>query len=160
MGNQGTPATRNCVQCGRSIAFDANVCQYCGHDYRAQAAAPAPHEKGALSIVGGILILIAGLIGIAMGAILLMISASDLDQYGLNLVSGTLEDILRVCGAILLIFGLIALMGGIFGAMRKHFALAILGGVFGLFCVSPYMIASVLALVGLILVAIARKDFD
>lgn len=24
---------RYCVNCGRSIPFDANVCPYCGHDY-------------------------------------------------------------------------------------------------------------------------------
>ena len=30
---------RNCVSCGRSISWDANVCPYCGHDYRAQAYA-------------------------------------------------------------------------------------------------------------------------
>jgi len=28
--------TRNCVQCGRPIAWDANVCPYCGHDFRVQ----------------------------------------------------------------------------------------------------------------------------
>jgi hypothetical protein len=27
---------RNCVSCGRSISWYANVCPYCGHDYRAQ----------------------------------------------------------------------------------------------------------------------------
>jgi predicted RNA-binding Zn-ribbon protein involved in translation (DUF1610 family) len=30
---------RNCVSCGRSISWDANVCPYCGHDYRAQVYA-------------------------------------------------------------------------------------------------------------------------
>jgi len=25
---------RYCVKCGRSIPFDANLCPYCGHDYR------------------------------------------------------------------------------------------------------------------------------
>jgi hypothetical protein len=35
--------TRNCVSCGRSIAWDANVCQYCGHDFRVQMA-PAHQE--------------------------------------------------------------------------------------------------------------------
>jgi hypothetical protein len=30
---------RNCVSCGRTISWDANVCPYCGHDYRAQVYA-------------------------------------------------------------------------------------------------------------------------
>ncbi|MDQ1371209.1 MAG: hypothetical protein QG582_123 [Candidatus Thermoplasmatota archaeon] len=33
-GQQGTAAPRNCVACGRAIAWDANVCPFCGHDYR------------------------------------------------------------------------------------------------------------------------------
>ena len=162
MGASGTPTTRNCVNCGRSIAWDANVCQYCGHDYRAQAAGPAPHEKGVLSLVGGIFILIAGLMGIFAGIVLLTINLDQLDQYGIDVAGATdiIEDILKVCGAIWLIFGLIALMGGAFGIMRKHFGLVILGGVFGLLCVGPYALGSILALVGLILVAVARKDFD
>jgi len=162
MGASGTPTTRNCVKCGRTIAWDANVCQFCGHDYRAQATAAAPHEKSVLSLVGGVFILIAGLMGIFAGIVLLTISLDDLDQYGVDVagVGDILEDILKICGAIWLIFGLIALMGGVFGIMRKHFALVILGGVFGLLCLGPYMLASLLALVGLILVAVARKDFD
>ena len=162
MGASGTPSTRNCVKCGRTIAWDANVCQFCGHDYRAQATAAAPHEKSVLSLVGGVFILIAGLMGIFAGIVLLTISLDDLDQYGVDVagVGDMLEDILKICGAIWLIFGVIALMGGVFGIMRKHFALVILGGVFGLLCLGPYMLASLLALVGLILVAVARKDFD
>lgn len=38
-------ASRNCVGCGRPIAWDANVCPYCGHDYRIQMAAPMPRNE-------------------------------------------------------------------------------------------------------------------
>jgi len=30
---------RSCVSCGRAIAWDANVCPYCGHDFRKGASA-------------------------------------------------------------------------------------------------------------------------
>jgi len=157
--------TRNCVKCGKSIAFDANVCPYCGHDYRAVMAGPvaAPHEKGMLSIVGGIMILIAGIMGLAIGGILFAINTNDFNQYGLGNLSGldsTIHNILMVCGAIFIILGIIAVVGGFFGVRRQHFGLVILGGVMGLFCIGPYGLASLLALVGLILVAVARKDFD
>lgn len=153
--------TRNCTSCGRAIAWDANVCQYCGKDFRVEAAKP-PHEKTALSIVGGILILVAGIIGLGMGGILLAIDVDQLADYGLDVagVSGIIEDILTVCGIILVVLGLIAALGGFFGVMRKHWGLAILGGVIGLFIISPYMIASLLSLIGLVLVAISKKDFD
>jgi hypothetical protein len=154
------------VKCGKSIAFDANVCPYCGHDYRAVMAGPAavaPHEKGVLSIVGGILILISGIMGLAMGALFMAINTSDFNRLGLGSVSGlsdTLHNILLVCGAIFIILGLIAVVGGIMGVRRKSWGLAVLGGVLGLFILTPYMIGSLVALVGLILVAVSKKDFD
>lgn len=162
MGSEG--GSRRCVSCGREIPMDANVCQYCGHDYRVQAGPAMPKEKSVLSLVGGILILIAGLMGLAMGGILLMAAGNvdTLTDWGVDVagVGDMLEDILTVCGAIFIVLGLIAVLGGFFGVMRKHWGIVILGGVLGLFVLGPYMLGSLLALVGLILVAISKKDFD
>ncbi len=161
--------TRNCVQCGKSIAFDANVCPYCGHDYRAVMAGPAaapPHEKGFLSIIGGILILISGIAGLAIGGILVAININDISIVDLGSVGDQVNTFLKVCGAIFIILGVLALIGGIFGAMRKHWGLAILGGIMGLIATAPFFfggylaIIPILPLIGLILVAVAKKDFD
>jgi hypothetical protein len=149
MGNQGTPATRNCVQCGRSIGLDANVCPYCGHDYRALAQAPAK-KKGVLPVVGGVLVIIAGLVEIISGAILVS-GGSFIGGYDLGTGVG---DILTICGVIWVILGLVAILGGIFAVMRKHFGLAILGAILGL---GGYFI---FALIGIILIAVGREDFD
>jgi hypothetical protein len=155
--------TRNCVSCGRAIAWDANVCQYCGHDFRAPAAAP-PHEKTVLSIVGGILILIAGIMGLAMGAIFIVASdnVDTLTDWGVDVagVGDMVSDILLACGIIVIVLAIIVLLGGFFGVMRKHWGLVILGGVLGLLLIGPYMLASIFSLIGLILVAVSKKDFD
>jgi hypothetical protein len=138
------------------------VCQHCGHDYRV-AAGPVKHEKSVVSMLGGIFILIAGLMGVVTGAILMAIDVNDLGDYGISGLSDMadmLEDILTVCGAIFLILGLIVVLGGFFGIQRKHFGIVILGGVLGLFMFGPYMLGSILAFIGLILVAMAKKDFD
>jgi len=140
---------RACVSCGRQIPWDANVCQYCGHDYRAQAQAPAK-KKGILPVVGGVLIIIAGLAEIVTGGI--VISSGELIA-GIDLGTGV-GDIVKICGVIFLILGIIAILGGVFGVMRKHFGLAILGGILGL---GGYFI---FALIGIILVAVGRDDFD
>jgi len=144
--------------------MDANVCQYCGHDYRMQAAPAAPAEKSILSLVGGILILIAGIMGLALGAIFIVAanSVDTLTDWGIDVagVGDILSDILTVCGAIVIILSLIVVLGGFFGVMRKHWGLAILGGVLGLFIIGPYFLASIFALIGLILVAVAKKDFN
>jgi len=97
------------------------------------------------------------------GAILLAIDVNDLADYGISGLGDMADmvgDILMVCGAIFLILGLIVILGGFFGIQRKHFGIVILGGVLGLFMFGPYMLGSLLALVGLILVAISKSDFD
>ncbi len=63
-----SPQTRYCVSCGRAIAWDANVCPYCGHDYRMPAMGygqrPAPISEGMkiLFYILSFLIWIAGLV--------------------------------------------------------------------------------------------------
>jgi len=146
---QSTAGTRKCVSCGRDIAWDANVCQYCGHDYRMQAQAP-PKKKGVLSVVGGVLVIIAGLTELASGA--LMISGGSFIG-GIDLGTGV-GDILTICGVIWVILGIVALLGGIFAVQRKHFGIAILGAILGL---GGYFI---FALIGIILIAVGREDFD
>jgi len=141
--NQGK--TRNCVSCGRAIAWDANVCQYCGHDFRVQAA-PPKKEKSGLPVAGGVLIIIASLAYFAIGGVIA--AGSTLALFGTFGVS----SIGVLCGVILIILGVIALMGGAFAIMRKHFGLAILGGVL--------VIPSILGLIGLILVAVGHDSFD
>jgi predicted nucleic acid-binding Zn ribbon protein len=48
--------TRNCVACGRAIDWQANVCPYCGHDFRQVMAGPQQGTgkkafKGSLAIL-------------------------------------------------------------------------------------------------------------
>jgi len=80
MGQPGPAPTRSCVACGRAIAWDVNVCPYCGHDFRPQMAGmqqpmygqPMPQQE---AVSGGMKILLYLLsflfwpIGIIIGAI-------------------------------------------------------------------------------------------
>ena len=145
-GTGGTGATRNCVSCGRTIAWDANVCPFCGHDYRMQTYGQPAKKDSAMPTIGGVLILIAGLIELAGGAVLI--------GGGTFFVSFDFGGgILVVCGAVLAVLGVIALLGGIFAIQKKHFALAILGGILGL---AGWFIPG---LIGLILVAVSKDEF-
>lgn len=57
-GQQGTAAPRNCVACGRAIAWDANVCPFCGHDYRTVMSGQTPGQSLDKSFKGSLIILI------------------------------------------------------------------------------------------------------
>ncbi len=154
--------SRNCVACGRPIQFDASVCPYCGHDYRIPLGMPGQTQKTWKPAVGGALVIVAGILAIAMGAMYMTFDASDIESLGVTLPAEyTAEDIagmLTMCGAVLFVFAIIAIIGGIFGIRRKYFALAIAGGVFGLLGIG-FFLGSVLALVGLILLAVSRNEF-
>ena len=147
MASSGTGGTtRNCVSCGRSIEWNANVCPYCGHDYRMQAYGQPVKKETAMPTIGGVLILIAGLIELAGGAILIGGSTFfiPLDFGGAALA---------ICGIVIAVIGVIALLGGVFAIQRKHFGLAILGGIVGL---GGWFIPG---LIGLILVALSKDEF-
>ena len=113
------------------------------------------HERSALPVAGGALLLIAGILGIIQWGWVIAVGSSVM---GFDPTGGALAGIILICGAIGIIFSLIALLGGVFAIQRKMWGLGIAGGVLGLLSFG-FVLGSVLALVGLILVAISHKEF-
>lgn len=161
--NPTTPG-RNCVTCGRAIDWRANVCPYCGHDFR-MVQGPPQKARTSKPVVGGVLIIIAGILALAMGVMYIVLEPSDLESWGYSPVSeadmslSEIADLLGTCGAIELVFGLIAIVGGVFAMMRRSFVLSIAGGIFGMIGIG-FLFGGLLGLVGLILVAMSRSEFS
>lgn len=143
----GGSGSRNCVSCGRPISFDANVCPYCGHDYRVVMAGPqgAQKKESGMPVAGGVLILIASLVYIGFGA---LVAAGGTVASVIDLEAGAGAV---ACGSILILLGVIAFLGGIFAIGRKNFTIAVIGGIF--------VIPTLLGLIGFILVAISKEEF-
>ena len=141
MQSSGAQSTRNCVSCGRAFSWDANVCPYCGHDYRVAMMGPQQQQKkeSAMPLIGGILIMLPGIGYLIGGGVLAVGSSAFLFGGGV------------LCGAVLLVLGIIAILGGIFAIQRKNFALALIGGIF--------VVPSILGLIGLILIAVSKDEF-
>jgi hypothetical protein len=158
-----SPPTRMCVTCGRTINFSANVCPYCGHDYRMPVYGPAIRTHSSMPLFAGIMVIIAGLAAIGMGFLYLTMGASDLDGSGVTLPPEVsledVQDVLSVCGSLAILFGVIAIIGGVFTIQRKHFALAIIGALFGMAGVG-FLLGALLALIALILIAVSKQEFD
>ncbi len=160
----GAQGSRNCVSCGRAIQWDANVCPYCGHDYRARfmpMAAP-PREAGRAR-TGGILILVAGILGVIMGILFLALSTVDFEAAGATFTSDftqrQLHQLFAVWGVVALVMGVISVFGGIFALQKRYYPLVIAGGVTGIIGVG-FVVGTILAIIGLILVALARNEFE
>lgn len=160
-GPAGT--TRSCVGCGRSIPWEANVCPYCGHDYRISVSRSPPQKQSSVPIIAGILILLSGLAALAFGVLYLALDSQDLEDSGVvlpeDIAWDDIDAVMDVCGAIAIVFGLLAILGGVMSARRKYFALSMLGGVFGVLGVG-FGIGALLAIIGLILLLVSRKEFS
>lgn len=145
MASSGVQTTRNCVSCGRSFAWDANVCPYCGHDYRV-AMGPPRKEYSILPPLGGVFILLGALVYLLLGGLIAAGSTvALLPSFGTSAIG-------MVCGVVVIIVGVVCLLGAIGAIQRKNFATAIIGGILTL--------PTILGLIGLILVAVSRDDFD
>jgi len=158
------PVVRSCISCGRTIDFNTNVCPYCGYDYRAPIVPGVlPARKSAMPLAGGALVLIAGLLALVNAGMFLTYSAADLEATGVALPEGVTWDdvmgILKGCAVVEIILGVVAVLGGIFAIQRKHFGLAIAGSLMGMFGFGM-TIGALLGLIGLILIALSRKEFQ
>jgi hypothetical protein len=89
-------------------------------------------------MIGGLLITLVGVGEIAVG----ILFSAFIGDFGLG----------GVCTAVLLILGLLAVTGGVSAVSKKNYALAVLGGICTVF--------SVIGIIGLVLVAISKDDFD
>ena len=70
MEASGTGGMRNCVGCGRSISWDANVCPYCGRDYRVvMSAQPQQKISEGIKIVFYILSFLIWIVGLIIGLV-------------------------------------------------------------------------------------------
>jgi len=116
--------------------------------------APPPKPKTVMPIIAGILLIIAGIDGMAFWG---MIAFAGGVLAG---IFGPIAGIVVICGAIGLIFGILALVGGVMATMRKMWALALVGSILGLFLLGFFLFeASLLSFIALILIAISRHEF-
>lgn len=100
---------------------------------------PQQKKQSAMPVVGGVLILLVGIGYLVGGGVL--VAGSSMFLFG----GGVL------CGAVVLVLGIVAILGGIFAIERKNFAIALIGGIF--------TVPSILGLVGLILLAVSKDEF-
>ena len=122
------------------------MCQFCGYDYRT-ANAPAAPKETVKPIIGGVLIILGALVELYVGYVMAIAGEA------FSGITFGVSDILTVCGAIVLLLGIISLLGGIFAIMRKMYGLALLGGILSI----PGGVIP--GLVGLILVAMSHDEF-
>jgi len=115
-----------------------------------------------MPVLAGVLLILAGLLGLLTWAAALSVDTSMVQSLlpsNAPITAEQLQSFLLVCGIIGSIMSIIALAGGIVALRRRGWGLAMIGSLLGLFTIGPYFLASILALIGLIILVISRKDF-
>ena len=111
----------------------------------------------------GILIIIAGAVGIGVGAWItflggaLGMGGAAAGGFGEALASGILGGlgaIIGMFGAASIAAGIVAIVGGIFALRRRGWGLALAGSILAIFCMAP------LGVLALIFLVLGTREFD
>lgn len=103
----GGTGSRFCVSCGRAIQFDANVCPYCGHDYRYPSYRMRQPEtiSSGLRVVFYILSFLIPLVGIVLAVVYMTRPDPEPKEVGkICLILAVISIALTVVFAVILYF--------------------------------------------------------
>ena len=130
---------------------------------------PQPSNKTSMPMIAAILLIISGvtailfwisIITIDMSTIESLIDISQLQQINPSITPGQIKEMLTLCGAIGVIIAVFPILGGVLSFKRKLWRIALVGGILGLLTMGPFFASSILALVGIVLIAVSRKEFQ
>jgi len=172
---------RACISCGQVHTRKEETCNHCGMPVREVVSrnlpgdlpvqecvhwseAPASAGRSAKVSVAGILVLLAGFLGIAQAVFALtpdigegfMRTYEDLVPWA-QPVDSLLEDFIVMQGAAL-VFGVVAIFGSMFALNQSRFDMAVVGAVFGILAIG-FLMGALLSIFGLLLIATSRKEF-
>ncbi len=159
-----------CPSCRGAVPTATGVCPACGHVLdEGERYAPRPYYpdpslamgertsyETSRPLIAGMALIIAGILEMASGAMVLLMGGTIGGLIG----DGGVSDFLAIFGALVLIFGLIALIGGVAAVRKKYWPIAVVGGVVAIFGIGPSFLGTVLGLIGLALLVISRKEFE
>lgn len=158
-----------CPRCGEYLKEDMTTCPKCGLIIR-EAIPPlepisfrsADMVGSMRSTLGAMCLIVSGIIGLTMASFVLVnqetIIADIISLYGMD--AATVHDSVIFLGIFWLISGIWASVGGYFASRRRHYRIAIMGGIFALGTFGlVFLEGSIMGLIGLILVWLSRREF-
>ncbi len=112
--------------------------------------------------IAGLLLILAGILGLFSWVSSLLIDPTQLvpQVTEMPITPEQLRSFLQICSVIGCILSVFTLLGGILAFKKKKWELALIGSLMGLITIGPFLLASVLSLVGLILVGMSKKEFQ
>jgi hypothetical protein len=123
-----------------------------------QPMSPPSGSSSPLPIVAGILLIIVALQAYIVGGAL-FVGSEFVSSFSDVPGADTLSDILKVCGIIFIILGILVILGAVSAITKKSWGLALVGSIIGIFTIGYYLTGTLLSIVALILLALSKDEF-
>jgi hypothetical protein len=158
-----------CSRCGEYLKEDTTQCPKCGLIIKEaiptleQISPRSPVTVGSTRLtIGAACLVISGLIGLTMSSFLMAnqeaIVAEITRLYGDQM--GSIQEAVTFLIIFWVVSGIMASVGAYFAFQRRHFRIALAGGIFALGTFGLiFLEGSVMGLIGLILVWLSRREF-
>jgi hypothetical protein len=153
----------------KHIGFDSQSSQYSGVHEKPTVDAPAPpSKKSSIPTIAGVLLLVAGILALLLwiSAITIdvstmesMVDISQLQKLDPTITPEKIKEFFTICGTVGIILSVFTVLGGILAVKRKLWGIALTCGILGLYGLI-IIFPGILSLIGLILIAISRKEFQ
>ncbi len=152
-----TPPTQPCRRCGYPVGLDALICPRCGKNPRKPGlmSGAGGGSSGSFWVtIGGIFVILSGVVAFYSAYQLFQAESVIEVELGYELSS------ISCCGGLEIVFGAIAIIGGLLATMQRKFAFALIGSAIGILSLGPYLIGSGLAFIGLLFIVLNKKEFE
>jgi hypothetical protein len=157
-----------CPRCGEYLKDETTKCPKCGLVIKEAIPQLEPIPSRAKvfgsmrSMMGAVCLVLSGMIGLTMSSFLIMnqeaIVAEIARVYGDQL--GSIQEAVTFLIIFWIVSGIMALVGGYFASQRRHFKIALAGGVFALGTFGMvFLEGSIIGLFGLILIWLSRSEY-
>jgi len=156
---------KECPRCGRKLIDEVEECPTCGFAFFSEK-----DKSSGLSskpTIAGIMMMISASMGIVLSILILSgfwdiqsmleISQSVGDVQGQENLFST---ILNVCSVVLLCIGAVEFIGGFYAIKRKNWVVALIGALAGIFIIGFFFLSSILSVIALIMILIAKDEFS
>lgn len=84
----------------------------------------------------------------------------NFERINIMISAERIKSLITTIGAIEIILSLLVIISGILALMRKRWGFALIFSLLGFFTVGPFFISSVLAIIGLVVLYLAKNEFN
>ncbi len=134
-----------------------------------EPASQKSSNRSSFPKIAGLLLIIAGVLGIFNWAQIFLLDAttlgsfldiSQIQEFNLSITSEQLLGLLQTCAIIGVIISIFPILGGLLAMQKKLYYIAIATSIIGLFSIGIMLSSSILSLIGLVLLILSRQNFQ